>query len=206
MLVTAGAEKHPKVVAEVHVDVKQTASDSDTLAVKTELPKSRPDTVIELRPITALFSRLNVSTAASKVNTDSPVPTVLPTLTVPKSTSDTAGDERHCSVVAVVHVVVLQKPFESAAAGEKSTVPKLRPIIVTELPPLRALFSSTSDRTAASKVYPRYRVPATDPTVKVETSVIVAGTYAVHATVVSDVHDDVSHAASDSVAVAVRSK
>jgi hypothetical protein len=67
-------DKHVVVVADVHAVVRQTASDSATLDVKSYPAKSRPDTVTELRPLTALFRRPCVSTAASKLNITGLVP------------------------------------------------------------------------------------------------------------------------------------
>ncbi len=65
--------------------------------------------------------------------------------------------------------------------------------------------SSPYDTTAASKLYPSIRVPATAPTVTADVCSSVTAALDKHATVVPDVQDDVPHDADDSAAVPEKS-
>jgi hypothetical protein len=60
--------------------------------------------------------------------------------------------DRHATDVAVVQEEVMQTASDSAAVALSCTAPNPSPEIVTELPPLMALFRMPYDSTAASKV------------------------------------------------------
>jgi len=157
--------KHPKVVIDVQVDVRQTASESEAVKERYVLPKLRPLTVTELLPLTALFICPYESTAASKLIALICVPAISPTDTADTSTCVTGKFDKHVSVVDDNQEAVRHTPPESDAVAVRSKGPKFRPEIVNELCALRAAFVCPYESNAASKVYPRVDVPTKEPTV-----------------------------------------
>ena len=79
-------DRHPKVVADVHDDVKQTPRSprpprsSPAVAVCSPTPKSSPATVSDAYPLCGAFSRTSETVAASKLYTACPVPATDPTV------------------------------------------------------------------------------------------------------------------------------
>ena len=143
--------------------------------------------------------------AASKLKPGPDVPATPPTLTADSPNIVLVGLLRHDSVVADVQDDVLHATISSALVAVSSPAPKPSPDTVTELPPLGAELPAAPEATAASKLYPSTSVPATLPTVNVDTYTLVTAALDKHPTAVADVHADVPHAASDSAAVAERS-
>ena len=199
----AALDTHPKLVADVHVDVKHTSSDSDTLALVSHTPKLSPATVTELPPLEAELSCPYDATAASKLCTALAVPATPPTLTADTPYVVLTPLLKHPSVVADVHADVLHTTISSAPVALRSTEPKLSPTTVTELPPLTAEFCSQPDPTAASKLYPTTCVPTTPPTLTLDVCAAAVAALDAHPKLVADVHVDVLHAPSDSDTLAL---
>jgi hypothetical protein len=109
--------------------------------------------------------------------------------------------ERQARDVADIHDDVKHTPRSpppprsSPAVAVCSPMPKLSPDTVTDAYPLCGTFSRASDVTAESKVSRSgIPVPDTDETVRVELLKMSPTAFARHASVVADVHDDVTHA------------
>jgi hypothetical protein len=109
--------------------------------------------------------------------------------------------ERHATVVADDQADVKHTPRSplpprsSAAVAVCSPGLKLRPDTVTDAYPLWGAFSRTSEATAESKlkVYMGRPVPGTAATVTVAALKMSPNALDRHASVVADVHDDVTH-------------
>ena len=90
---------------------------------------------------------------------------------------------------------MLQTTISSALVALRSTEPKLSPLTVTELPPLKAPFRIQPDPTAASKLYPSSCVPVGPPTVTLDVCAPVTATALdAQPKLVAELHDDVPHA------------
>ena len=71
----------------------------------------------------------------------------------------------HATLVPVVQLVVPQsKPYDKTVVV-RSALPKLRPLMVTDVPPLRTAFGRTPLATGASKDSPTCSVPTLAVTV-----------------------------------------
>ena len=171
--VVVALDTHPKLVADVHVDVLHAPSESDTLALVSHTPKLSPATVTELPPLEAELSCPYDATAASKLYTALAVPATPPTLTADTPYVVLTPLLKHPSVVADVHVDVLHTAISSAPVALRSTEPKLSPVTVNQLPPLTAALRNHPDPTAASKLYTALAVPATPATLTADTPYIV---------------------------------
>jgi hypothetical protein len=72
----------------------------------------------------------------------------------------------HATLVPVVQLVVPQsKPYVKTVVV-RSALPKLRPLMVTDVPPLRTAFGRTPLATGASNVMALLQVPTTRAIVK----------------------------------------
>ena len=111
---------HATVVEDVHADVLHTASDSAAVAERSHVPKSSPDTVTELPPLTALFSCPCDRTPASKLYPTVCVPMPSPTVTIDVSMLASAALDKQLTVVADDQDDVLHRESDSDALMEKS--------------------------------------------------------------------------------------
>ena len=195
-------------VAEVQ-DVEPHGTNSRAAVDVTSLtPKSSPTTVTDAPPLAGVFHirRQLDATGESKLYPSTSVPATPPTLTVDTNTSVTTARDKQPKLVADVQDDVLQTASDSAALALSSETPKSSPITVTELPPLTAEFRSPYDTTAASKLYPSTSVPATPPTLTVDTNTFVTAARDKQPKLVADDQDDVLQTASDSAALALSSE
>jgi len=109
---------------------------------------------------------------------------------------------KHLNVVAAVHDDEPHRALLILADREKSSVPKLSPETVVELPPVRALLRATFEMTGASKVYPAICVPAK---LMVANLWILVAEAAKHKTLVADDQAEVTQLSMDNDAVADKS-
>jgi hypothetical protein len=191
------------VVADVQDDVSHAAISSALVAVGSPTPKSSPATVTELPPLGAELRAAPEATAASKLKTGPDVPATPPTLTADSPNIMLIELLKHERVVADVHDDVPQATISSALVAVGSPTPKSSPTTVTELPPLGAELRAAPEATAASKLKTGADVPATEPTLTVESPNIVRMELLKQEIVVAEVHDDVPHTAISSALVAV---
>jgi hypothetical protein len=134
------------------------------LAVKSTLPKLNPVTVTDKPPLHAKLDKLKDTAGASKLTRSTPVPAIAPTVMLSMS-SDAANTVVHRTLVLLDQLAVLHAPPESTDVCDKSVLPKLSPLTVTELPPLAAPFSAARDTAGPSNEKLLCPVPATAPTV-----------------------------------------
>jgi hypothetical protein len=133
------------------------------------------------------------------------VPTAPPAITLDVCDPVKAALDAQLRLVAEVHDDVAHAPSESATLALVSKTPKPRPVTVTELPPLKALFNSPYEPTAASKLYTALAVPAMPPTLTADMPYIVLAVLLTHTSVVPELQDDVPHIADSMTAVTLRS-
>jgi hypothetical protein len=143
------------------------------------------------------------ATAPSKLKTGADVPATPLTLTADSPKIVPIEPLRQERVVAEVHDEVPHAAISSALVAVSSPTPKSSPTTVTELPPLTAELRVTPEATAASKLKTGADVPATPPTVTVDSPNTVLIDLLRHEIVVADVHDDVPQATISSALVAV---
>ena len=198
-----GLLRHAIVVAVVQDDVSHATISSALVADGSSPPKSSPETVKELPPLTALFKRKADPTATSKLNTGTDVPAIPPTLTADSPYMVLIEPLRHLIVVVDVHDDVLHATISSALVAVCSPTPKSSPETVTELPPLTTTLRAAPDTTATLKLNTGADVPATPPTVTADSPNIVLIDLLKQARVVADVHDEVIHTTISSALVAV---
>ena len=160
-------------------------------------------TVIDPPPVRGVLSTAALATALSKLKATSPVPATDETLITPTAHSTVAELVTHASVVADLQADVLHVPAASDPVGVTSTGPKFKPLTVTDALPLRALFGNPPLATAESKLNVPTPVPTHEATVAKTCAIMRFNGLVRHATPVSDVHDDVAHAASVALEVAV---
>jgi len=208
--VTTADDKHAKVVADVHADVRHTPSDNAMLDVKSYLAKSRPATVTELKPLTALFRSPNVSTGASKLNMIGLVPNANePTVIVDRMKPFAWEADMQFTIVAVDQLVVKQGSDDArSSVADASAAMKLSPETVENEPLVSTIFPSSAKlRTGPSKLKIALAVPASPATV---TNVALAGLYTsdAHRIVVAEAQFALPHVPSPPVkeAVDVRSR
>jgi len=197
--------RHAIVVADVHDDVPHATISSALVAESSPDPKSSPETVKELPPLTAELRAAPEATAASKLKTGADVPAIEPTLTADNPNIVRIELLRHEIVVADVHDDVPHATISSALVAESSPDPKSSPEIVKELPPLTAELRAAPEATVVSKLKTGADVPATPPTLTADSPNIVLIELLKQASVVADVQDDVPHATISSAVVAVSS-
>ena len=145
---------HVMLVPEVHVVVPQMSS-TTALAVGVKLyePKLRPMTVTDMPPDRPPFAGTTVLTAGpSKLYTDSPVPATAPTVTLNVPSCPRALPNTQLTLVDELQDAVLHPPAATSPDAVSSTLPKLSPLTVTELPPLNGEFTIAMHTTGASKV------------------------------------------------------
>jgi hypothetical protein len=112
--------RHVTVDVAVHAVVPQAYMANPIVTENSYKPKLSPDTVTELPPLTALFSRPCDSTAASKLYPCRCVPDADPTVTAAVCRLVKAALERHSNAVADVHAELLHAASDSAAVAERS--------------------------------------------------------------------------------------
>ncbi len=162
---------HCKDVLESQDEVRHRKLLNCAVAVCSPTPKSSPETVTDAYPLRGVFNETPDATAASKLKIDNPVPETEATVTVAALNTSPNTLDRHPTLVAEVHDDVKHTPRSpppprsSPNVAVCSPTPKPSPETVTDAYPLGGAFSSTSDTTAASKLYTACPVPATDPTV-----------------------------------------
>ena len=131
---------------------------------------------------------------ASNVSMPRPVPTTLDTDTAVANESDVRLrlSARHTTLVRVDHAVVEQTSSANAAVDDATTVPKFKPISVSDVRPERAELSCTDETTVPSKLNEFEVVPATPWTVTIVKIESVLETPALHASDEADTHDEVA--------------
>jgi len=161
---------HCAVVNEVQDVVEQALAATATVAVASVYAKLRPEIVTTAAPdVGALAWRDAVTTGASNVKPATSDPARVATV----RTGDGRGlvgveaAAEHATLVAVVHDVVLQAaPAGKSTVAELSSGPKLRPVSVTETPPVGETLDGTEVvTTGESHVNDAVRVPTNPPTV-----------------------------------------
>jgi hypothetical protein len=148
-----------------------------------------------------MFKYTEDAVAESKLKIGRPVPATVATVTLALPKMSANAFERHATVVADDQADVKHTPRSplpprsSAAVAVCSPGLKLRPDTVTDAYPLWGAFSRTSEATAESKlkVYMGRPVPDTAATVTVAALKMSPNALDRHASVVADVHDDVTH-------------
>lgn len=162
---TAG-DMHCTDVADDHADVAHTAKEICAVDEKSYCAKLNPVTVTELPPLRARFVKPDDATAASNVYNEIAVPPTAPTVICSNVLVDATALGRHTTVVELDHVAVVQSAPESLAVAENASLPKFRPVTVTDDPPVDGAFVNPNDAVGASKVnFNSVPVPATAPTV-----------------------------------------
>jgi hypothetical protein len=133
--------------------------------VKSSEAKPSPVTVTDVPPVCGAFRMVAERAGESKLNTDTSVPTRA--LTVKKAEGKCVDStfDKHCTLVVDDHAVVTQIPPPIDTEAVKACTPKLRPVTVTDEPPLRTAFDCVAETTGASKLYNCRLVPAIAPTV-----------------------------------------
>jgi len=132
--------RHASVVADVHDDVLHATISSALVAVSSPDPKSSPETVKELPPLTAELRAAPEATAASKLKTGADVPATPPTLTADSPNILPIELLKQASVVAEVQDDVIHTTISSALVAVRSPKPKLSPTTDMEVIPERAVF------------------------------------------------------------------
>jgi len=128
-------------VAVVHEVVRHEAKPSDAEPVYAFSPKFKPLTVTEDPPDDAVLGSTDDTTAASKLRAyAAPVPTTLETVSCATDTpSLRRSGDTHTTDVGELHELVVQaSACKTMVVVNELAVPKLRPVTVTELDPLRA--------------------------------------------------------------------
>jgi hypothetical protein len=178
---TAPTVTEDKAIVEVRTDVQQLADDADVQCVvphtdsvkdtemeNSVLPKFKPVTVTEWPPEPGRLLGINETTAASKLKVLYAVPAVAETVIAFMFTAKFPLEEalRHCTAVLLLHDAVAHTPCKSTVEAVTFVAAKLRPVTVTEAPPLTATFHIlAADPTGASNVKDDLPVPLTAPTV-----------------------------------------
>lgn len=145
------------------------------------------------------------TTGASKVYNPMLVPTDASIVIIRVSSFCDIGCHLHCTEVDDVHAEVAHAARDIVDVDVKSYCPKLKPVTVTELLPLRGMFDSLVDATGTSKLYNKVAVPATAPTVTMLKSWMDATGCAMHLTADELDHEAVEHSAAESRTEAVNS-
>ena len=131
--------------------------------------------------------------AASNVNTGDPVPTVAAIVIEASPQIAEVLPARHNNDVAEDHAAVLQISTIRFSERVWLVRPKLRPVIVTELPPEPAKFPIKTDDAALSNVNAGVDVPVAAPTVTCKKPNSCAKRLVRHVVDVPAVHAAVKH-------------
>jgi hypothetical protein len=192
-------DRHPRVVADVHDEVKQTPCSSPAVAVCSRTPKFSPLMLNGAYPLCGAFSRTSDATAESKLKIGRPVPAADATVTLPLPNISKSPLDTQPTVVAEVHDDVKHTPRSSPALAVASLVPKLTPLTVNDAYPLSGKFASTDENVAASNVNIVPPVPTTLPTVAAMKAVYRSGTPVPERQLTdeADDHDEVAQTAPD---------
>ena len=165
--------RQESVVADVHDDVPHATISSEFVAVWSPSPKSSPETVTELPPpLTAVFNATEETRAVSKLKMRDDVPAIAATVTADSPNIVLNAPETQEVDVAEVQDVEPHGTNSRAAVDVTSLTPKSSPTTVTDAPPLAGVFHIRRqlDATGESKLYPSTSVPATPPTLTVDTN------------------------------------
>jgi hypothetical protein len=133
------------------------------------MAKLKPATVTDAPPVATMFACPMERTGASKLYPSTWVPATAPTVTPIMATFLLTVSGRHTTVVDEIQVEVEHACLEILELTEKSVLPKLRPVTVTDAAPLCGVFSSPYDDTGESKESIGDPVPAIAPTVTIGT-------------------------------------
>jgi hypothetical protein len=165
-LVSIVPQAHCTDVEDDHADVVHPAKEICAVDEKSYCAKFNPVTVTELPPLRARLVRPDDATAASNVYSELPVPATAPTVICSNMLVNATACGRHVTAVELDHVAVVHSAPDSLAVTENTSLPKFKPVTVTEDDPLDAAFVNPNDAVGASKVnFSNVPVPATAPTV-----------------------------------------
>jgi hypothetical protein len=128
----AGLLLHAADVPDVQAAVKHEPSASSLLVVKSCVPKFRPVTVTDVKPVGAVFPRLCETRGESSVNAVCEVPATAPSVIVRMDSMSAATPVRHFTLVPVVHEAVKHSACASLDDAVKSSPPKFKPRIETD--------------------------------------------------------------------------
>ena len=167
-----------------------------------------PVTVIDAPPLSGVFKGKALDmTGALKVKPDNVVPATAPTVSCARNEGCCSVALRHLAVVAELHVAVLHTAAAKEVDAEKSKLPKLRPVTVTDVWPVCAVLSSDDEATGTSKESDSGdAVPPTAPTVKLNAMILSETDVLMHCTELELDQLLVAHAAVTIEAVAEKSR
>lgn len=139
------------LVADVHVDVAHTSPEIRVDAVNSDAPKLRPVTVTDKPPVCPAFLGKEAEmTAASKVRESWWVPAMAATVVVMKASALMSTAVAHATEVAEDQAAVLHAYGSTETVAERSYAEKLRPVTVTDAPPVTGKLVIMCDRASAS--------------------------------------------------------
>jgi hypothetical protein len=153
---------------EVQLAVVQPCESKTVVAVKSAVPKSRPETVTEAHAVLGMFCDLtNDEAGASNVKepTLTMVPAIAPTVMVAPETGEDISDVRHRVDVPELQDAVLQSDIVNTNELEKSEDPKPSPDTVIEVPPECGMLPYASETIGALKLNTRILEPTSPDTV-----------------------------------------
>jgi hypothetical protein len=173
---------------ELHDTVKQIFWPKTLDAVKSRVPKDRPETVTDEVPESATFLTPAECAGESNVYTFIPVPATALSVTCATLKSFASSSVKTEIEVAVSHEVLVTITAETPLVAVRSDLPKFSPVTVTDAPPVCGMFINTEERIGASNEKPGVLVPATAVTVTAVCSANEAELNATHWSTVEDAH------------------
>lgn len=201
---TLGAA-HATLVDDDHDAVRHAAKWIPDDCVKSSAPKFSPTTVTEAPPDNSRFNCACEIAGESKLNVLNCVPMVAPTVTCTDASVEITSPQRHITVVPDAHAAVAHPTELRAIVEVNSCVPKLRPVTVTEWPPVDGALPNPFDTTGPSKVKRSNDVPAAALSVSDDKATVPVLPDMKHLADVAELHCEVPQAAAVNEAVPVKS-